>query len=559
MTTYNTGNPIGSTDARDLYDNAENLDHAVNTELPEFVDRLGVTRKSLAGIQSEADAVVSGIQSDGSAVVAGIQADGAQAVADAEQTILDTLATIGSGGLPGAKFVQRIEADGVSTVYSLTATPLSTLQTDVYINGVYQQKNSYTLSGASPVTLVFSEPPPAPLVDNTPNIEVVVAEALTTDTLRGELSDVGGSLLVGHTPTVGVPTTVRAALRGMESSISELQSLGGVAGLPLVAPTIRVLPGVAKALPAAWTFTRASDASVVDFRGDMVVRGSNVPRFQHNPLTGECLGLLIEPAATNLLLNSTTLSTQSVTVTAASHTLSFYGSGTVTLSGAASAVVVGLGAYPTRTTLTFTPAAGTLTATVTGTVVFANLELGAYASSWIPTTDAVATRTGEIATLSGADFSNQYRAGAGTIQVEIQFLAATGNANTVALAGTNTATDVVNPLYFVSTNVRGRVLVGGAVLANANLAGTPTPGTVYDSAIAFATDNVRMCLGGGPVIQDTSVTIPTIDRLVAFSSGAAYLVRAVNYWPYPVSDAELQKITSTRQWLQSAFYAGSPI
>lgn len=48
MTTYNTGNPIGSTDARDLYDNAQNFDTAVNTSNPVWVDRFGVARQSLA-------------------------------------------------------------------------------------------------------------------------------------------------------------------------------------------------------------------------------------------------------------------------------------------------------------------------------------------------------------------------------------------------------------------------------------------------------------------------------------------------------------------------------
>lgn len=50
MTTYNTGNPIGSTDARDRLDNSENLDLAVNSLSPTFVDRLGVTRDTLEGI-----------------------------------------------------------------------------------------------------------------------------------------------------------------------------------------------------------------------------------------------------------------------------------------------------------------------------------------------------------------------------------------------------------------------------------------------------------------------------------------------------------------------------
>lgn len=49
MTTFNTGNPIGSTDARDLSDNAENFDTALGTTSATWVDRLGVTRDSFEG------------------------------------------------------------------------------------------------------------------------------------------------------------------------------------------------------------------------------------------------------------------------------------------------------------------------------------------------------------------------------------------------------------------------------------------------------------------------------------------------------------------------------
>lgn len=50
MTTYNTGNPIGSKDPRDLYDNAENFDSAINDVVnPSFEDRFGRQRTTLKG------------------------------------------------------------------------------------------------------------------------------------------------------------------------------------------------------------------------------------------------------------------------------------------------------------------------------------------------------------------------------------------------------------------------------------------------------------------------------------------------------------------------------
>lgn len=50
MTTYNTGNPLGSTAVKDIYDNAESLDYRLNGPLFSYLDRLGVPRKSWAGI-----------------------------------------------------------------------------------------------------------------------------------------------------------------------------------------------------------------------------------------------------------------------------------------------------------------------------------------------------------------------------------------------------------------------------------------------------------------------------------------------------------------------------
>ena len=61
MTTYNTGNPIGSTDARDLYDNAQVFDNFANGGASSYADRLGVTRRSLAGIDAAADNVLNSI------------------------------------------------------------------------------------------------------------------------------------------------------------------------------------------------------------------------------------------------------------------------------------------------------------------------------------------------------------------------------------------------------------------------------------------------------------------------------------------------------------------
>ena len=62
---HNTRNPVGtggSTDPRDMYDNAGNLDLAINSEQPTFKDRLDKTRPTLKGFelehQSALDAII---------------------------------------------------------------------------------------------------------------------------------------------------------------------------------------------------------------------------------------------------------------------------------------------------------------------------------------------------------------------------------------------------------------------------------------------------------------------------------------------------------------------
>lgn len=60
-------------------------------------------------------------------------------------------------GIAGAGLIENFVGTGAQTVFTLSNAPFSENTTQVYINGVYQQKNTYSVSG---VTLTFSEAPP---------------------------------------------------------------------------------------------------------------------------------------------------------------------------------------------------------------------------------------------------------------------------------------------------------------------------------------------------------------------------------------------------------------
>lgn len=147
------------------------------------------------------------------------------------------------------------------------------------------------------------------------------------------------------------------------------------------------------------SFSRASSGTYFDSTGAMQTAGTNTPRFNYNPISLVYEGLMIESASTNLLLNSASLSTQTVSVSnITTYTISFYGTGSITLSGAVSAIVTGTGIFPNRVTYTFTTSSTSLVCTVSGTVQYAQLEQQASASSYISTTGATASRAADVIT-----------------------------------------------------------------------------------------------------------------------------------------------------------------
>jgi hypothetical protein len=82
---------------------------------------------------------------------------------------------------------------------------------------------------------------------------------------------------------------------------------------PEVRPTLDLNFARVKALDPRITFTRASGGSYVGADGLIKYAGVNEARFDHDPETGESLGLLIEEARTNLFTQSEDFSTVWVT------------------------------------------------------------------------------------------------------------------------------------------------------------------------------------------------------------------------------------------------------
>lgn len=136
---------------------------------------------------------------------------------------------------------------------------------------------------------------------------------------------------------------------------------------------------------------RNTSATRIDENGNIVNVPANVARIDY---ANGSAAILSEPQRTNLVYPSDIATTQVRAVTAQVYTLSFYGTGTVTLSGAFSGSLAGTGTN-NRVSLTFTPTAGNLTLTVNGSVTNWQLEAGSNATSYIPTTTSSVTRNAD--------------------------------------------------------------------------------------------------------------------------------------------------------------------
>ena len=70
---------------------------------------------------------------------------------------------------------------------------------------------------------------------------------------------------------------------------------------PSIRPTLDLNFAATKTLDRRITFTRDSLGTYIDQNGVLKYASNNVPRFDHDPVTGESLGLLIEKSRTNIL------------------------------------------------------------------------------------------------------------------------------------------------------------------------------------------------------------------------------------------------------------------
>jgi hypothetical protein len=195
-------------------------------------------------------------------------------------------------------------------------------------------------------------------------------------------------------------------------------------------------------------------------------------------------------------------------------------------------------------TVTFTPA-GTEAVYIWG----AQLEAGAFATSYIPTTTTSLTRSADVCSMTGTNFSSWYNAAEGTVVWEAQ-TAQGANAYPWSLFGSSTQNRIYST-YSTNARIESGVRVSGSFLASAVTPNNSAPTNTFGKGAAgYKVNDFGFSWNGAAAITDTSLTLPTVQQLDIGNNGALsgnYLngtIRRIAYYPTRLPDATLQALTA---------------
>lgn len=173
----------------------------------------------------------------------------------------------------------------------------------------------------------------------------------------------------------------------------------------------------------------------------------------------------------------------------------------------------------------------------------AQIETGAFATSYIPTVAATISRSADVAQMTNTNFSSWYNQSAGTFIASADCPAlgsrtvfSADDATTSNLMRVRSA--VAEPFFIVNAGgVNQASLDGGTITAN----------TIYTQAAAYAANDFATSVNGGAAVTDASGSVPTVSRLsIGADPSGNYLnghIRTINYYNTRLSNDTIQSLT----------------
>ena len=351
-------------------------------------------------------------------------------------------------------------------------------------------------------------------------------------------------------------------------------------------------------------FTRSSTATFVGSNGLIQSAAVDSPRFRHDS-AGVCRGFLIEDSKINLIAtsvpgtnwtsgtgahtvtqNSTdvgvspdgSLPTKVVCTTSGNYQISFAavtgtqytasiyarvlsGTGPIRVGG----IIAGAFSSDTATSQWARYSKTDISATtgtrflqlsmVAGETLYlwgAQVEAGAFATSYIPTTIGTAARSADVCSIAGTDFSSFYNQTEGTLEIEYEFEVTLTSLAGVAVISQNLYAQAIQFNRLVSTV---RNTFNSAGIATLTLNATLPVLTATKNAFALKDNDSAQAVNGVIANTDTTLAIPkSMTTLVIGANGIAggagfqtiqsATISRVTYYRKRLSNAKLQAITT---------------
>jgi hypothetical protein len=218
---------------------------------------------------------------------------------------------------------------------------------------------------------------------------------------------------------------------------------------------------------------------------------------------------------------------------------------------------VGTGAFPTRSTLSFTATAGTLTLTVTGTVSYAQLEQLEFPTSYIATTSGTAQRIADVVSVNIQNYFNttqgsivmgftqNYPTATGSFPWGLFSLQDAGASNSSRARIGGSGSTVIN-----FDSVAAGVTDTGQTTINSWTIGSLNKIGLSWSYASASTYNKIYALNGVSGSSTPAITLPVNNYILyigAWNNATFPLtgwVSRIMYYPVALASTELQTLTS---------------
>jgi hypothetical protein len=175
------------------------------------------------------------------------------------------------------------------------------------------------------------------------------------------------------------------------------------------------------------------------------------------------------------------------------------------------------------------------------------LEAGSFATSYIATTSASATRTSDVAVMTGANFTNWYNQAEGTLYGEAKLSGVAGGSIYAGFA--KIYTDVGNKMGFYTNPSATSIFFSVAAnsSSSADLSFSQNASTNYVKIVGgYKTNDFAASANASAVNTDSNGVLPLVNQMYlnAYDNEWNGWIKKIAYYPIRVSNTNLQALTS---------------